>query len=69
MCEIKKGARQGCPLFPRLFNVRAEEITKHRVFQRLGFKIGGERISDVCYADDHVLIAGTPNQLQIMMNV
>lgn len=40
-----------------------------RVFQRMGFKIAGGRINSICYADDRLLIAGTLNKLQKMMNM
>ena len=66
-CAIERGVRQGCPLSPRLFNVYAEEISKTRAFQNMGFKVNGEKINSICYADDRVLIAAMPNQLQLMI--
>lgn len=66
-CKIEKGVRQGCPLSPRLFNIYAEEIFQHRFFRKCGLKINGERIADISYADDKVLLAETPQQLQTMM--
>ena len=66
-CAIERGVRQGCPLSPRLFNVYAEAITKTREFQKMGFKVNGEKVNSICYADDRVLTAGTPNQLQLMI--
>jgi len=51
MFAIKKGVRQGCPLSPRVPN--------------MGFKVNGEKMNSICYADDRVLIAGTLNQLQL----
>lgn len=66
--EIKRGVRQGCPISPRLFNIYSEEITRHPRIQNTGFKIHGERIGSISYADDKVLIAETPQQLQRMVD-
>lgn len=66
-CNIRKGVRQGCPLSPKLFNVYAEEIMRHKSFIKCGLKINGERLNEICYADDKVLIAETPQQLQRMV--
>lgn len=64
---IEKGVRQGCPLSPRLYNIYAQEIFQHPYFKKWGFKINGERIADISYADDKVLLAETPQQLQKMV--
>ena len=52
---------------PKLFNAYADEIYKHRFFKKAGFKVHGEKISDISYADDKVLLAGTPQQLQLLV--
>jgi hypothetical protein len=67
-CNIEIGVRQGCPLSPRCFNLYAEEIGRHRTFRDTGFKINGRKISSISYADDKVLLAETPQQLQRMVN-
>ena len=66
-CKIEKGVRQGCPLSPRLFNIYAEQIGQHPRFQRAGFKIKGQIINQISYADDKVIIARTAQQLQRMV--
>ena len=48
---MRKGVRQRCPLSPRLFNVYAEEITWHKFSKKCGFKINGERLNEISYAD------------------
>mgnify|MGYP000858205272 CR=1 FL=1 len=63
-CRIMIGVRQGCPLSPRLFNLYAKEITQHRTFKKAGFKINGQIINNISYADDKVIIAKRPQELQ-----
>lgn len=67
-CNIEIGVRQGCPLSPRCFNVYADEIAGHRTFRNTGFKINGKNIGSISYADDKVMIAETPQQLQRMVH-
>ena len=53
--KIGRGARQGCCLSPVLFNLYSECLTKE-VLEGFGdFKIGGQIIRTVKYADDLVL--------------
>ena len=60
---IKRGVRQGCVLSPALFNLYTEMI--FRVIDDMdGVKIGGLNINNLRYADDTVLIAEIPEQLQ-----
>lgn len=41
-CLIEKEVQQGCPLSPRLFNMYADEVTRHRTFKNTGMKVNGE---------------------------
>ena len=55
--------RQGCILSPALFNLCTKMI--FRVIEDMdGVKIGGLNINNLRYADDTVLIAEIPEQLQ-----
>lgn len=66
-CSVEKGVRQGCPLSPRLFNLYTDEISRHRTIENAGFRVNGKKISNISYADDKVMIAETPQQLQRMV--
>ena len=59
LCEIQKRVRQGCPLSLRLFNLYAEMIAQKSAHRNADFKVNGERIDSISYADDKVLIAET----------
>jgi len=52
--KIGRGVRQGCCLSPILFNVYSECLTKETLEGPGDFKIGGQIIHSVKYADDCV---------------
>jgi hypothetical protein len=62
--KIGRGVRQGCCLSPILFNVYIEYLTKEALEGFGDFKIGGQVIRTVKYADDLVLLARKENVLQ-----
>ena len=55
--KIGRGVRQGCCLLPILFNLYSEYITKEALDGFGDFKIGGQIIHTLKYADDLVLLA------------
>lgn len=65
--EIKRGVRQGCVLSPSLFNLYTEVIFKEAEDFR-GITIGGKKITNLRYADDTVLLAESPEDLQATLN-
>ena len=57
--DIQEGVRQGCILFPHLFNIYSEQIMINALEHFTGgVRIGGGVITNLRYADDVVLIAG-----------
>ena len=65
--QIQKGVRQGCVMSPNFFNVYNESILKS-IDKSNGISINGEYVTNICYADDAVLIANSPNNLQKMLD-
>jgi hypothetical protein len=55
--KIGTGVRQGCCLSSILFNIYSEYLTKEALEGFGDFKIGGQVIHTVKYADDLVLLA------------
>ena len=55
--KIGRGVRQDCCLSPILFNVYSEYLTKEALEGFGDFKIGGQVIRTVKYADELVLLA------------
>jgi retron-type reverse transcriptase len=66
--KIGRGVRQGCCLSPILFNLQNEYLTKEALEGFGDFKIGGQIIHTVKYADDFVLLAKEEKVLQDMID-
>ena len=64
---IKEGIRQGCVLFPTLFNLYTEIIFR-TIEDMDGGKIYGLNINNLIHADDTVLNVETTKQLQVIVN-
>jgi predicted nucleotidyltransferase len=66
--KIGGGVRQGCCLSPILFNVYSEYLTREALEGFGDFKIGGQVIRTVEYADYLVLLAREEKVLQGMVD-
>jgi len=65
--KIGREVRQGCCLSPILFNLYSECLTKEALEGFGDFKIGGQIIQTVKYANDLVLLAKEEKVLQNMI--
>ena len=62
--DIGKGVRQGCILSLLLFNIYAENIMREALGEwERGISIGGRMVTNLRYADDTTLLAGTKEDL------
>jgi len=66
--KIGRAVRQGCCLSPILFNLYSECLTKEALDGLWDFKVGGQIIQTVKYADDIVLMAKEETVLQGMID-
>lgn len=66
--KIQKGVRQGDPLSPKLFSSVLEMIFRSLDWENLGLNIDGRTLTHLRFADDIVLFAKTPGDLNRMLN-
>lgn len=64
---IRRGVKQGDPLSPNLFTAVLESIFKELSWDNMGIKIEGKYLTHLRFADDLVLLADEPTELQIMV--
>ena len=68
--DIGKGGRQSCILSPLLFNIYAEKIIRKALDKwEGGIGIGGRVETNLRYADDTTVIAGTKEDLLEIMEI
>ena len=63
----RRGLRQGCTLSPLLFSLFMEEFTRRIKKLNLGIRIGEELLAILLFADDIILLAETPEDLQRLL--
>src|SRR5437899_5496937 len=66
---IGRGVRQGCSISPLLFSIYAEVMMIEALEDMEGVSAGGQSVSDVRFADDQGMVAGTETGLQRLMNM
>jgi hypothetical protein len=64
-----RGVRQGCCLSSILFNLYSECLTEEALVGFGDFKIGGQIIHTIKYADDFMLVAKEEKMLQHMIDI
>lgn len=65
--KINRGVRQGDTISPKLFTATLESIFRKLNWETKGLKIDGEYLNHLRFADDIVICAETPQQLQTML--
>ena len=67
--QIGKGVRQGCILWPCLFNFYAEYIMRNSGLEetQAGIKIARRNINNLRYADDTTLMAESEEELKSLL--
>lgn len=65
--HIERGVRQGDPLSPKLFIAVLENIFRQLDWAKKGIRIGNRYLSHLRFADDIVILAETPKDLETMI--
>ncbi len=68
MVNVSSGVKQGDSVSPTLFALYVNDlITGLNSLQR-GVQIDGDKVCCLMYADDMVLLAGSEDDMQVMLN-
>ena len=65
--NITRGVRQGGTISPKLFTSALESIFRRLTWETRDLKIHGEYLSHLRFADDILICANTPHELQQML--
>ena len=67
--KIEKGVKQEGVLSPILFSIYINKLIKQLKESKIRLKIKEETINTLFYADDIILLAEKPEELQELMNI
>ena len=67
--KVENGLRQGCPLSPLLYSIYVMGMVEKLEEEGLGVKEGDYWCGALLYADDVVLLAESPDELQKMLDM
>src|SRR3954447_6023833 len=67
--DLSTGVRQGCVMSPILFSLFINGLAREINDVGEGVEIGGRQVRLLMYADDIVLLADSPEDLQRMLDV
>ena len=65
--NIRRGVRQGDTIWPKLFTATLECIFRRMTWETRVLKIDGELLSNLSFADDMLICANIPHELQHML--
>ncbi|MEG7521477.1 MAG: reverse transcriptase domain-containing protein, partial [Chromatiales bacterium] len=65
--NIRRGVRQGDTISPKLFTATLESIFRRLTWESRGLRIDGEYLSHLRFANDILICANTPHELQQML--
>ena len=66
--SLERGARQGDNISPKLFTASLQDAIINKIdWEEKGINIDGKHLSHLIFADDIILIAHTPQELQEML--
>ena len=61
--QILSGVRQGCVISPSLFSLYTEDIMRDAEIGHLGVDVGGQKLSNLRYADDTAVLADSERDI------
>lgn len=67
--SLESGLRQGCTLSPLLFLIFINELVREIHKSGLGVEVAKVLVNVLLFADDVVLVAKDPTQLQLLLDI
>ena len=67
--KSERGVREGCILLPTLFSLYTEELAARMRRMNAGVRVGNDRIGELLYADDVVVMSESADELQSLLDL